>query len=94
VITTGMARGQSATQAARFGFLMAIPVTVGAGAREAFSFAGNGEGGGPEVLIGIVMAGLSGYLAISLLIKGLARTGLWPFSLYCLAAGTVALIWL
>ncbi len=93
VITAGMARGQSATQAARFGFLMAIPVTVGAGAREAFSLAGSGPGA-PELLAGIVMAALSGYWAISLLIKGLARVGLWPFSLYCLAAGAVALIWL
>ena len=31
VITAGIMRGLSGTQAARFGFLMAIPVTVGAG---------------------------------------------------------------
>ena len=93
VITAGMMRGLSATQAARFGFLMAVPVTLGAGAREALSLADAGPPG-PDLVAGTLVAAISGYWAISLLIKGLARCGLWPFSIYCFAAGAVALIWL
>ena len=93
VITAGIMRGLSATQAARFGFLMAVPVTLGAGAREAVAVAGSGDLG-PELVAGTLVAALSGYWAISLLIKGLVRRGLWPFSVYCVAAGVVALIWL
>ena len=93
VITAGIMRGLSAAQAARFGFLMAIPVTLGAGAREAMAAAGTGHIG-PDLITGIVVAAVSGYWAISLLIRGLVGRGLWPFSVYCLAAGAVALIWL
>ena len=93
VITAGIMRGLSGTQAARFGFLMAIPVTVGAGTREAIAVAGTGALS-LELVTGTVVAAVSGYWALSLLIKGLVRRGLWPFAAYCLAAGTGALIWL
>ena len=91
VITTGIARGLSGREAARFGFLMAIPVTLGAAAREAITVAGSGTLG-PELVIGTLVAAVSGYGAISLLIKALARYGLWPFAVYCLAAGSFTLI--
>jgi undecaprenyl pyrophosphate phosphatase UppP len=47
---------------------------------------------GPELVIGTLVAAVSGYGAISLLIKALARHGLWPFAVYCLAAGSFTLI--
>lgn len=92
VITAGMMRGLSEAQSARFGFLMAAPVIAGAGAREAWSAAGAGAFG-PELILGTAAAALSGYGAISLLLKALPRFGMLPFGLYCLAAGTAALIW-
>lgn len=92
VITAGMMRGLSEKQAARFGFLMAVPVIAGAGAREAWSAAETGAFG-PELILGTAVATLSGYWAVSLLLKTLTRLGLWPFALYCLAAGTAALVW-
>ena len=93
VITAGMVRGLSGTQAARFGFLMAVPVTLGAGTREALSIAGTGVHV-PELVVGTLVAAVSGYWAISLLIRALVRHGLWPFSFYCFLAGTAALFWL
>ena len=92
VITAGMMRGLSEDQAARFGFLMAVPVIAGAGAREALSAVEAGAFS-PELIIGTAVAAVSGYWAISLLIKVLLRRGLWPFAFYCLAAGAAALIW-
>ena len=93
VITAGMMRGLSGTQAARFGFLMAVPVTLGAGAREAIAVAGT-DGHLPALVAGTLVAAVSGYWAISLLVRALTRHGLWPFALYCFLAGAVALIWL
>ena len=93
VITAGLTRGLSATQAARFGFLMAVPVTLGAGTLEALSVAGAGVRV-PELIAGTVVAAVSGYWAISLLLRALLRHGLWPFSVYCFLIGAVALIWL
>ena len=93
VITAGMMRGLSGTQAARFGFLMAVPVTLGAGIREALAVAGAGAHA-PELIAGTLVAAVFGYWAISLLIRVLVRHGLWPFSVYCFLAGAVALIWL
>lgn len=92
VITAGMMRGLSEQQAARFGFLTAVPIIAGAGAREAWSATETGAFG-PELILGTAVAALSGYWAISLLLKALTRLGLWPFALYCLAAGTAALVW-
>ena len=93
VIATGLMRGLSGTQAARFGFLMAVPVTLGAGAREALAVAGAGAQI-PELIAGVVVAAVSGYWAISLLLRALLRHGLWPFSVYCFLIGAVALVWL
>ena len=93
VITAGIMRGLSPVQAARFGFLLAVPVTLGAGTREAISVAGTGLLG-PELLVGTVVAAVCGYWAISVLVKLLVRHSLWPFAAYCAVAGVVALIWL
>lgn len=93
VIATGLMRGLSSTQAARFGFLMAVPVTLGAGAREALAVAGTGAQI-PELIAGVVVAAVSGYWAISLLLRALLRHGLWPYSVYCFLIGAVALVWL
>ena len=91
VITAGMARGLSPTEAARFGFLMAVPVTLGAGTREAMALSATATSF-PQLLAGALVAALSGYWAISVLTRLLARRGLWPFAVYCGIVGTLALI--
>lgn len=91
VITAGIMKGLSPAEAARFGFMMAIPVTLGAGAREAMDMTVTAASA-PQLAAGIAVAALSGYWAISVLIRILTRMGLWPFALYCGAVGTIALI--
>ncbi len=93
VIAVGMLKGLSPTEAARFGFLMAVPVTLGAGGREALNLSLAGVSI-PQMIMGTLVAALSGYWAISVLARILARKGLWPFAFYCWTAGTVALVWL
>ena len=90
-ITTGVNRGLSDIEAARFAFLMAIPVIAGGGLLEAADLAGS-SGIDAGVIIATVVAGVSGYWAISFLVKGLARWGLLPFAVYCFAVGALAIV--
>lgn len=89
-ISTGLVRGMSKVEAARFAFLLGIPVIAGAGLLEMIDFMGSGESIDPSVWVGVVVAGVSGYLAIAVLIRLLSRAGLAPFGIYCVAAGTIA----
>ncbi|MDA2978798.1 MAG: undecaprenyl-diphosphate phosphatase [Actinomycetota bacterium] len=89
-MSTGLARGMGKVEAARFAFLLSIPVIAGAGLLEIVDFAGSGESIDNAVWVGVVAAGVSGYFAISILIRLLARIGLAPFGVYCIAAGTLA----
>ena len=90
-IATGINRGLSDIEAARFAFLMAVPVIAGGGVLEAADLAGS-SGIDAGVIVATVVAGVSGYWAISFLIKGLARWGLFPFAIYCFAIGTLAIV--
>jgi undecaprenyl pyrophosphate phosphatase UppP len=43
-----------------------------------------------DLLVGMAVAAVVGYLAIAFLIRVLTRVGLLPFALYCLGAGAAA----
>jgi undecaprenyl pyrophosphate phosphatase UppP len=44
------------------------------------------------VWVGVVVAGLTGYAAIAILLRLLTRVGLAPFGLYCVTFGAVAMV--
>ena len=90
-ITASINRGLSDLEAARFAFLMAVPVIAGGGLIEAGDIAGSGSFS-IALVIGTVVAGISGYWAISFLVNGLAKWGLFPFAVYCLAVGGLAVV--
>ena len=90
-ITTGMNRGLERTEAARFSFLLAVPAIAGAGLLQSLELAGSG-GIPPEVWVGMAVAAASGYMAIAVLLKALARFGLRPFAFYCLVVGIISLV--
>jgi undecaprenyl-diphosphatase len=87
-MTVGMGRRLSRHEAARFSFLLGVPTIAAAGLIEGIDVVGEGRLGGPE-LVGIAVAAVSGYAAISLLLRILERTGLRPFSYYCLIVGVL-----
>lgn len=89
-MSTGLARGMTKIEAARFAFLLSIPVIAGAGLLELIDFLDSGESMENTVWLGVIVAGVSGYFAISVLIRLLARVGLGPFGVYCITAGTFA----
>ncbi|HSG25346.1 MAG TPA: undecaprenyl-diphosphatase UppP [Anaerolineales bacterium] len=93
-ISGGMLRGLDRPSAARFSFLMAIPVMVGAGtvaAIDLFATAGLGEFIFP-LLVGLMTAAIVGYLSIHWLLRFLANHPLYYFSIYLIALTTLILV--
>ena len=85
-ITGGMARNLERPAAARFSFLMAIPVMLGAGVvtlPDLFAIPDLGAFF-PSMLSGFVSAALVGYLAIRWLLRFLSNNPLYYFSGYLL----------
>ncbi len=91
-ITASLARQFTKEESARFSFLLAIPVILGGGAKQMLDLAGEG-GLEWSLLLGVVVAAVSGYVAIAVLITALTRYGLRPFALYCFVVGLIAMIW-
>ncbi len=89
-ISAGLARGMGKVEAARFAFLLGIPVIAGAGGLEVVDVITSGASIPSTVWVGVVVAGVSGYFAIAVLLRLLTRVGLGPFGIYCVAAGTIS----
>jgi undecaprenyl-diphosphatase len=90
-ISTGLARGFNQIEAARFSFLLGVPAITAAGLLELGELID--RGGIPATAwVGVVVAGVAGYLAIAFLLRMLARTGLLAYAIYCLVVGALALV--
>jgi undecaprenyl-diphosphatase len=90
-ISAGLTRGLKRTEAARFAFLLGIPVIAGAGLLQMVDALRLGEPIPSTVWVGVVVAGLTGYAAIAILLKLLTRVGLAPFGVYCVMFGSFAM---
>ena len=92
-ISAGNGRKFSPSEAARFSFLLGIPAIAGGGLSQLLELDGTGTAAGP-LLVSTLVAAVSGYAAIALLLAALRRVGLAPFAVYCFLIGTVAIVWL
>ena len=93
-IAAGLARGLRRESAARFSFLLATPIILGAGLFKVTDLA---QAGGlaaqaPVLVAGFVSAGVVGFGCIHLLLRYLQRRPLYPFAIYCAAGGIVCLL--
>jgi undecaprenyl-diphosphatase len=97
VMVSGMFRGLSRQDAARFSFLLSAPVILAAGVLKIGDLTGPlGKGIHGQVLFGSLLCGIAAYLALRFLVRYLSdpsRT-LTPFAIYCLAAGLGSFIYL
>jgi undecaprenyl-diphosphatase len=93
-ITAGLVTGLDRATAARFAFLLGIPITAAAGGLKAAELAGVGLAPGDlgPLLIALLAAFLSGWVAVWFLVTYLKRRSLRPFVVYrlLLAATIVA----
>ena len=85
-ISAGLFQGVSRGTAARFSFLLSIPAILGAGILKLDELSGATETPA-ELVAGTVAAGVSGFLAVSFLLRVLRTRTLWPFIWYRLVAG-------
>ena len=93
-MAAGMARGLARPEAARYAFVMSIPVILGAAGMELFRLVTESglTGSWGTLGIGMVAAFVSGYLAITVLFRFVQRHSLRAFSFYCWGLGLLTLV--
>ena len=90
-ISAGLFQGVSREAAARFSFLLSIPAILGAGALK-LSDLQHATETPAQLVVGFLAAAVSGFLAVSFLIRLLRTRTLWPFIWYRLVAGTLFVV--
>lgn len=93
-ISGGMFRGFDRVSAARFAFLMSVPVMLAAGGYEMLDVIKmpNLSEFLPLLAVGFVAAAIVGWLAIKWLIDYLSKNSLYVFAAYCAIVGILCLI--
>ena len=93
-ITAALLLNLKPQAAARFSFLLSIPVIILAGSHDAIKLFKQDaivDWGG--LTLGAILAGVSAYFCINLFIKLLDRIGMMPFVIYRLVLGMVLFLW-
>ncbi|MFC1617647.1 undecaprenyl-diphosphatase UppP [Patescibacteria group bacterium] len=94
-IAGGIFSGLTREAAARFAFMLSVPIILAAGILGLIEMAGNGgiaEIGLASVIIGFIVAAASGYLAIKFMLRFLRQRKLYIFSIYLMILGVTLLV--
>ena len=94
-IATGMLLGLNRAAAARFSFLMSIPVMLGAsvlGLKDLLKSDALVAGEGQAIVVGALVAGVSGYVVIRWLLDFVKHRPLSWFAAYCIVVGAGGLL--
>lgn len=93
-IVGGMVLGLSRAQAARFGFLLGVPILLGAGGKKFVELYSAGALGtiGVDAFVGAVVAFVSGILVIHFLLSFLRRYSLRAFVVYRLLIAAIIVL--
>ncbi len=94
-ISAGLLAGMERPFAARFSFLLSIPVILGAGLLELKDLGGGAMGGisAAAIITGLLSAALFGYIAIKVVLRLVNQGRLSIFSWYVWALGLATLGW-
>lgn len=93
-LTAGLARGLTRQAAARFSFLLSIPVILLAGSLETLTLVKEGEPIAWELLgFGVICSALSGYCCIHYFMTLLDKIGVTLFVIYRLLLGSFLLLY-
>jgi len=91
-ITAGLLLGLSREAAARFSFLLSIPVIILAGSLKTTELIQSDlTTDWTAIMTGTVLSALSAYLCIHFFLKMIEKIGLWPFVIYRLILGAILL---
>ncbi len=91
-ISGGMFRGFDRPAAARFAFLMSVPIMLAAGGYETLGLLKDGSDLGhflPLITVGFITAGVVGWFSIKWLLGYLSKHSLYVFAIYCAALGAI-----
>lgn len=93
-ITGGLIRGLDRAVAARYSFLLSVPVILGAGLLQMVELFSSPEGSARLglLLVTFVAAAVVGYACIHFLLSWLRRRNLYPFAIYCALFGSLYLL--
>jgi undecaprenyl-diphosphatase len=92
-MVTGLLRGLSNEDAARFSFLLATPVILAAGVLKLPDLTGSlGQGIHGQVIVGSLLSGIGAYVSVRFLVKYFQTNTLTPFAIYCFVAGLISVI--
>lgn len=92
-ITAALLLGLSKTDAARFSFLLSIPIILAAGTISAIDLSQQAASLiWPHLLLALTLSAISAYLCIGMFMRLIERVGLMPFVWYRLGLGLV-LLW-
>ena len=95
VMVSGMFRGLSRQDAARFSFLLSTPVILAAGVLKIPDLTGPlGKGIHGQVIVGSILSGVGAYLSVRFLMRYFQTRTLTPFAVYCVLFGAAGLAWL
>lgn len=92
-ISAGNGRRFEPSEAARYSFLLGIPAIAGAGLISLPDLVDAG-GFGWDLTVALLVAAVSGYLAIAMLLAAIRKIGLVPFGVYCLLIGALTIVFL
>lgn len=94
-ICTALYMNVTPERAANFSFLMLLPVVLGATLLKSFEIAEAGISMGfLPLVVGTVVAYVSGVWAIKVMLDFVRRGDLWIFAVYCFAIGTLGLVFI
>ena len=94
-MVTGMSRGLSREDAARFAFLLATPVILAAGVLKVPDLMGPlGNGIHGQILLASVLSGVGAYVSVRFLMRYFQTRTLYPFAIYCFVFGLLSVIYL
>ncbi len=95
-IATGLFLGLERDAAARFSFLMSVPVIAGAGLWKARTIASGGLGGAQagELVVGVVTSAIFGFIAVAFLLRYLRGHGTGVFIAYRIGLAAVVFAFL
>ena len=92
----GVATRLTRESAAKFSFMMSMPAIVASFLSEGYSAVKEGAlsqvGDWPTILVGMLVAGVSGYLAIRFMMKIITRISLNWFALYVAVLGIIVIV--
>lgn len=93
-LAAGMTRNFTRPEAARFAFLMAVPIMPAAAVVALLDLGTLPSAGGLFLPLGIgfLVSTIVGYLSIRWLLNYLSRHSSYPFAIYCLVVGTTVIL--